>query len=176
MNPVPVLISMGSNIDPERNLIRAVRLLAARTELRAVSRFFRTKPVEAPDSPDFLNAAAKIGFEGSPQALKFDLLRPIEAELGRVRGTDRNAPRTIDLDISLFGRLVMFDQDCDLLIPAPEILTQAHVALPLADLAPGTIHPQQDRTLAEIAARFEPYEGIERLDSPTLEIGTKMGE
>lgn len=172
MDPVSVLISMGSNIDAERNLSRAVRLLAARTDLRAVSRIFKTKPVDAPDSPDFFNAAAKIGFEGSPQALKFDLLRPIEAELGRVRSEDRNAPRTIDLDISLFGRLVMFDQDCDLMIPAPEILTQAHVALPLADLAPATIHPQQDRTLAEIAARFEPHEGVEPLDSPSLDIET----
>ena len=175
MTSVPVLLSMGSNLDPEDNLERAVELLARRTDLIAVSSVFRTEPVGAPNSPDFLNAAAKIRFVGSPQALKFDVLRPIEDELGRIRSDDRNAPRTIDLDISLFGRLVMYDQDCDLVIPAPEVMTQAHVALPLADLAPDMIHPVCDEPLAEIAARFGSVSGIEKLTRPILSAKDRAG-
>ena len=168
---VSVLLSMGSNLEPERNLVLATRMLAERLELEAVSSVFRTRPVGAPDSPVFLNAAAKIRFVGSPQALKFDLLRPIETDLGRVRGDDRNAPRPIDIDISVFGRLVMFDQGLDLVLPAPEILTQAHVAIPLADLAPNSIHPETGQTLAEVARRFENIGGIERLETLLLPIG-----
>ncbi len=162
---------MGSNLDPEENLVRATKLLAQRTELIAVSRAFKSRAVGAPESPDFLNAAAKIRFVGSPQALKFDVLRPIESDLGRVRSSDRNAPRTIDIDISIFGRLVMFDQGYDLVLPAPEVLTQAHVILPLADLAPATIHPETGRTLADIAAQFQGTGGIERVAVPVLTIG-----
>jgi 2-amino-4-hydroxy-6-hydroxymethyldihydropteridine diphosphokinase len=162
---------MGSNLDPERNLVRAAKLLAERTELVAVSRAFKSRAVGAPQSPDFLNAAAKIHFVGSPQTLKFDVLRPIESDLGRVRTADRNAPRTIDIDIAIFGRLVIFDQGYGLELPAPEILTQAHVILPLADLAPGAIHPQTGDTLAEIAAQFQDIEDIEWVTDPVLTIG-----
>ncbi len=165
---MPVLLSLGSNLDPEKNLVHATKLLAERTDLVAISRAFKSKAVGAPESPDFLNAAAKIRFGGTPQVLKFDVLRRIESDLGRVRSTDRNAPRTIDIDISIFGRLVMFDHDCDLVLPAPEILTQAHVILPLADLAPGTIHPETGETLAEIATRFSDTEGIEPVAAPPL--------
>ena len=176
MTSVSVLLSMGSNLDPETNLVRAVELLSSRTDLVDVSSVFRTEPVGAPNSPDFLNAAVKIRFVGSPQALKFDVLRPIEDELGRLRSDDRNAPRTIDIDISLFGRLVMYDQDCDLVIPAPEVMTQAHVVLPLADLAPDMIHPVCDETLIEIASRFANVDGVEKLTRPDLSAKVRGGE
>jgi 2-amino-4-hydroxy-6-hydroxymethyldihydropteridine diphosphokinase len=168
---VPVLLSLGSNLDPAEHLMRAIKLLAERTDLVGVSHVFRTTPIGAPSSPRFLNAAAKIRFVGSPQALKFDLLRPIENELGRVRIPDLNAPRTIDIDISIFGCLVVNDQERDIVLPAPEILTLAHVALPLADLAPGSIHPETGETLEELAARFRGTDGIERVATPVLSIG-----
>ena len=151
--------------------MRAIKLLAERTDLVGVSHVFRTTPVGAPSSPMFLNAAAKIRFVGSPQTLKFDLLRPIENELGRVRTPDLNAPRTIDIDISIFGRLVVADQEGNIVLPAPEILTLAHVVLPLADLAPGSIHPETGETLEVLAARFRGVDGVERMETPVLGIG-----
>jgi 7,8-dihydro-6-hydroxymethylpterin-pyrophosphokinase len=72
-----------------------------------------------------------------------------------VRSADRNAPRTVDVDISIFGCRVVEDPEAELVIPDPEILTRAHVAVPLADLAPDLPHPVTGERLADIAARLE---------------------
>ena len=105
--------------------------------------------------PAFLNAALEIRYNREAAELKHGILRPLEERLGRLRTDDRNAPRTLDMDISLFGQQVVHDLDAGLEIPDPEILTRAHVAIPLADLAPATLHPVSGLTLAEIAARFD---------------------
>ncbi len=82
----------------------AVKWLARRLHVVGVSRVFETRPVGAPDAPMFLNAAVEVDCPLSPRELKFELLRPLERSLGRVRTADRNAPRTVDVDISIFGR------------------------------------------------------------------------
>jgi 2-amino-4-hydroxy-6-hydroxymethyldihydropteridine diphosphokinase len=163
-----VLVTLGSNIDPERNLPEAVRRLAERVEVRAVSRVYESAAVAGPaatpvaaatkiEGPTpinatFLNAAVEIVTGLEPAQLKRDLLRPLEAELGRVRTADRNAPRTIDLDLSLYGDRVIDDPAQRLVLPDPDILRFAHVALPLADVAPALRHPVSGQTLREIAA------------------------
>ena len=78
-------IALGSNIEPERNLPAAVRLLAARCKLLALSPVYQTQPVGKTDQPDFLNAAALIETELGPAALKTQVLQKIERTLGRVR-------------------------------------------------------------------------------------------
>lgn len=123
-------------------------------ELGGVSRVYESAPVGAPGSPRFLNAAVRVVTAVPPARLKFDYLRPLEARLGRVRGSNKSAPRSIDLDIALFGALVLEDRRNGLVIPDPEILTRAHVALPLADVAPETAHPVTGERLAAIAARL----------------------
>ncbi len=115
---------------------------------------YRSEPVGSANAPTFLNAAVSFHTELPPASLKFDHLRPIEMRLGRVRGPDPNAPRTIDLDIALMGDLVLHSPREGIEIPDPDILTCAHVALPLADLAPHAVHPVSHETLTEIAARF----------------------
>ncbi len=152
--PAPVLITLGSNIDPGRNLGRALELLRARLAVRAVSRVFESAAVGAAGAPPFLNAAVLVATDLPPRALKYRVLRPLEARLGRRRTADRNAPRTIDLDLALYGDLVLDDPEDGLVLPDPQILTCAHVALPLADLAPDARHPVTGQTLAEIADRF----------------------
>lgn len=153
-----VFIALGSNIDAplaktgdyrEHNLRRAVQLLAERCRLLAVSPVYETLPVGTIDQPNFLNAAALIETDLSPAALKADVLQVVERSLGRRRTTDRNAPRTIDLDIALYGRRVT--EVGDRRIPDPEILRYAHLARPLADLAPTLTHPETGETLGEIA-------------------------
>jgi 2-amino-4-hydroxy-6-hydroxymethyldihydropteridine diphosphokinase len=156
----PVFITLGSNIEPEKNLPRAVRRLAERFTLRAVSRVYRTAPLGSTAQADFLNAAVLIETNLPPLVLKYDVLRPLEASLGRVRGADKNAPRTIDLDIALYGGLILDDPAHRITIPDPEIITRAHLALPLADLAPDFVHPLAGRRLAEIAARFADQPGV----------------
>lgn len=142
------------------NLPRAIQGLGDRFPLLGVSRIYQAEPVGAPDAPTFLNAAVAIETDLAPAELKFGHLRPLEAELGRVRTSDPNAPRTIDLDIALAGELVLTDPASGIEIPDPEILTRAHVALPLADLAPDAVHPVTGETLSEIAARFGAEPGI----------------
>ncbi len=146
-----VYIAMGSNIDAEDNLCEATRLLAEQCVLLAVSPVYETVPVGKLDQPNFLNAAALIETPLSAADLKREVLLGIERQLGRVRTADKNAPRTIDLDIALFNTEV---QDVDARhIPDPDILTYAHIAVPLADLAPQYRHPETGQTLGEIAER-----------------------
>lgn len=149
-----MLLSLGSNIEPGQNLLDAVRFIAEKLTLSAVSRVYKTVPVGGSSGPSFLNAAVEIRDDLGPGALKFGVLRPIEKRLGRVRSQDPNAPRTIDLDISFYGQEVIHDPEAGLEIPDPEVLERAHVAIPLADVAPGFSHPVVDRTLFEIAAPF----------------------
>jgi len=146
-------ISLGSNIDPEDNLQGAVQRLADRTRLLAVSRVYQTKPVGKTDQPDFLNAAVLVETELTARELKSQVLGAIEAELGRVRTEDKNAPRTIDLDISLFNDEILEVEGRH--IPDPEVLQYLHIARPLADLAPSYRHPEKGQTLLEIAQELD---------------------
>lgn len=160
-----VFISLGSNIDPERNLPEAVRRLALRCRLLAVSPVYETEPVGKTDQPNFLNAAVLIETDLSPSELKTGVLEALEWELGRVRTGDKNAPRTIDLDISLFNDKVL--EIGHRRIPDPEILQFSHIARPLANLAPDYAHPETGQTLREIAESL-PQAGLARRDEISL--------
>lgn len=146
-----VFVGLGSNIEPRENLRRAAALLRERSRLVALSPVYRTAPVGRPDLPTFLNAAAELEDARDPEALKYDLLRPIETELGRVRTADRHAPRPIDLDLLLVGDLVLDNPEKGIVLPDPEIVRHLHLARPLADIAPDFVHPTDGRTLAEVA-------------------------
>lgn len=150
--PNRAYLTLGSNIDPEENLRRVVGLLAKRCRVLAVSRVYETAPVGDTAQADFLNAAVLVETELEAPALKAGILLPLENELGRVRIKNKNAPRTIDVDIALFNRDVL--EVGYRHIPDPEILKFGHLALPLADLEPDYRHPETGQTLAEIAAGF----------------------
>jgi 2-amino-4-hydroxy-6-hydroxymethyldihydropteridine diphosphokinase len=150
----PVFVAVGSNIEPEKNLVEAVRLLGGRVRRLRASRVYRSAPVGSTGQPDFLNAAVLLETDLAPRDLKFDILRAIERQLGRVRGGDKYAARTIDLDIALYGDRILDDPAGGLIVPDPAVLSQAHVALPLADLDPAFVHPLSGETLGHIAARL----------------------
>lgn len=149
-----VLVSCGSNVDSERNLEAAVELLARVCEIGSVSRVFATRGVGATPMPEFRNAALELKTDLSPGRLKYSVLRDVEARLGRRRTRDASAPRTIDLDISLFGDQAFESEPLGLWIPDPEIETHLHVAVPLADIAPERRHPVSGDSLGEIARRL----------------------
>lgn len=134
----------------------------------AVSRAYEGAPVGAPGTPRFLNAAVAIRTALSASELKFSVLRPIEARLGRVRTSDPNAPRTIDIDIALIPGVVLADPELQMEVPDPEIARRAHLALPLRDLAPGVVPPGCDTTLERLAARLEESADIRVRDDVTL--------
>ncbi len=148
-----VFLTLGSNIEPRANVERALERLARELSVEAVSGVWESEPHGAPGTPRFLNAAVRVTTELSPTSLK-RLLRRIEADLGRRRAGDPNAPRTIDLDLALFGTLVVDDPQAGLRIPDPDIRQRAYLALPLAEVGPEVSHPETGELLADIATRL----------------------
>ena len=148
------IIVLGSNIERERNLPEAIRMLRRARDIRVenVSRLYESPSVGGPtEAPDFFNAAALVCTDLDPEELRA-ALRGIEAALGRERGDDPDAPRRIDLDIAYYG-----ETELDLdgwKIPDPAAITEAHVAVPIADVAPDWVHPADGRTVFEIAEQI----------------------
>ena len=167
-----VFIAVGSNIDPERNVRAAVRALAAEVRIVALSTFHATPPLNRPEQPGFVNGVVEVETALPPRALKFRVLRRIEAELGRVRGEDRWAPRTIDLDIAIYDDLVI--DEPDLRIPDPDIVERAFLADPLAELAPELELPGTGRTMRDIASALGD-EGMEPLGEYTQSLKEEVG-
>ncbi len=147
-----VLLLLGSNIDREANFCRAAQRLAQLTCVIAFSPVYETEPIGAPNAPCFLNAAALIESQLEPAEFKRLVLDRIEAELGRRRGPDKHAPRTIDLDVILYGDRILQLQGRR--IPDPELLRYAHIARPAADIAPDWPHPETGEPLHSIAERL----------------------
>jgi len=152
-----VFIVLGSNIDKEENLPRAVRILSKMCRVAAISPVYETVPVGLLDQPNFFNAAVLVHTPMSPIQFKEEVLSKIERRLQRQRTTDENAPRTIDADIVLFNDQV-FDYSRPggrrRRVPDPDLLKFAHVAVPMADLAPDMPHPETGESLAAIAGRL----------------------
>jgi 2-amino-4-hydroxy-6-hydroxymethyldihydropteridine diphosphokinase len=145
-------LSLGSNIEPERHLPAAVVQLAQFGRVRAVSTVWQTAPIGFSDQPDFLNAAVLLETTQSAQALGEQIIPKIEESLGRVRTENKNAPRTIDIDIMLFNEDVLSLGQRH--IPDPEVLERPFVAIPLAEIDPDYVHPETGQSMRRIAERF----------------------
>lgn len=164
--PVPVYIGVGSNIDPEANILRALAMLQERARVTGASTFYRTAAIGRPEQAAYLNGVWRIETPIAPRDLKFDVLRGIEDRLGRVRTSDKYAARTIDLDMLLYGDLVLTDADCR--VPAPEIRDRVFLQAGVLELAPGLLLPDTREPLATLmqaaeAAAMEP--AVEFTDS-----------
>lgn len=146
-----VHIAFGGNVgNVEENLRLALESLARlpRTCIRRVSSLYRTAPVGLTDQPDFLNGVAELETALAPRELLGELLA-IEGSLGRTREV-RWGPRTVDLDIVLWGQRVV--DSADLEVPHPRMHERAFVLVPLAEIAPGARHPRLDRSVRELVA------------------------
>jgi len=149
---IAAYVALGSNLgDPVGQVREALEELAGLpgSSLLACSRLYRTAPVGPPGQPDYVNAVAALETGLSPRALLQEL-QAIELRHGRRRGGTRWGPRTLDLDILIYGD----DQidEAGLTIPHPELPRRAFVLVPLADVAPkGTPIPGMG-TLAELLA------------------------
>ncbi len=164
MTSPDVYIVLGSNINPRENMQRCVQLLREQCTVLAVSSVYRTPPEEYADQDDFLNAVVKLHTELSPVEFKRQIIGGIEQALHRVRDPNNIAgPRTIDLDISLWGDGVFDYGDKPWHVPDSDILNYAYVTVPLAELAPDLQHPQTGERIADIATRLDAT-GIEKID------------
>ncbi|MCK9200452.1 MAG: 2-amino-4-hydroxy-6-hydroxymethyldihydropteridine diphosphokinase [Gallionella sp.] len=130
-------IGIGSNIEPESNVRAAIRNLARQTHLVGVSTVYCTDALDRPEQSSYFNCVAEIETDALPAQVKHAILRPIEDELGRKRTQDKYAPRTIDLDLIVYGDLVM--DDGDIRLPDPDIFERPFLAIPLFELAPDLV-------------------------------------
>ena len=147
-------IGLGSNLgDREHMIWGAVHMLAFNpdVEVVAVSELRETEPVGYLDQPPFLNAAAAVDTELSPRAL-LDLLLTVERELGRTREGPRFGPRTIDLDLLLFGDEIV--DEPGLTVPHPRLHERVFALEPLAELDPDLVVPGRG-TLAALLAGLQ---------------------
>jgi 2-amino-4-hydroxy-6-hydroxymethyldihydropteridine diphosphokinase len=157
--PVIAYIGVGSNIEPETNIPRAMDILTCRCRVTATSTFYRTPAISRPDQPDYFNGVWRVETSLTPRDLKFGVLRHIEDQLGRVRGPDKYAPRTIDLDVLLCGREALDDPDCP--VPAPEIRKRPFLVTCLLELEPDLVLPDTNEPLTSLlgpqgAQAYEP--------------------
>lgn len=134
-------LMMGSNIRPEENLQQALYLLRELVSIQKISSVWKTPAVGSP-GPDFLNAAILVQTHLDADELKNSVLRPLETKLGRVRVEDKNAPRTIDLDIIIFDDILLED----------DLWHQAYLAVPISELLPD--YPSQQGVLLIDAANL----------------------
>ncbi len=141
-NPHNVYLSLGSNIEPEENLPRAIEMLRRYGRVKEVSGAWESHAVGS-DGPNFLNASVLLETHIPPAELKARLARPIETAMGRVRSADKNAPRPIDIDVMLVdGEAFNLDR-----------WDSAFVLLPIAELLPDAPHPITHEPLRAAAER-----------------------
>lgn len=149
-------IGIGSNLgDREATIRAAVVSLGARPGIRVVqcSALIETEPV-GPPQPNYLNGALEVETTLAPSSLLAELLL-VERELGRVRDPAvRMGPRTLDLDLLLYGDLVI--DEPGLAVPHPRMPERAFVLIPLAEIAPNAVNPRCGRTVASLVRELRP--------------------
>ena len=149
-NPITAYVSLGSNLgDRAGNLLLAIRgMIDAGHEVTRLSQIYETEPVETFPQPIFLNMVAELRAEAllKPEQLLEQLLG-VEQLMGRMRDSIKG-PRTIDLDLLLYGDHLVNNQR--LTLPHPQLNRRRFVLVPLAELCPNLEHPVIHRTITEL--------------------------
>lgn len=153
-------LSLGSNLGDRRaNLNAAISQLGTIGEVVAVSSFYETEPVDVMAQPWFLNCAVKLDTEKMPKQLLSAVL-DLEQKMGR-RRTREKGPRTIDIDILLFGSSII--ETKGLSVPHPAMHERRFVLEPLAEIAPDVRHPALKRSIREIRDALPPGQAVRKL-------------
>ncbi len=142
--PIAVL-DLGSNIEREESLAKALEHLAEIVTLRRSSSVYSSSPVGMANQPDYLNLSLEVETDKGVEELR-RAARAIEDAMGRNRDVPKYGPRIIDIDVLLYDDVV----DEALGLPHPQTETQTFVILPLADLYPESTHPKSGKSWAEL--------------------------
>lgn len=162
-----ILIALGSNLvtpefDTSQKLLETSLKLLGKKDIQIVRRssWYRSAPVPVSDQPWFVNGVVQVASTLDPKAL-LEALHAVEIEYGRMR-SQRNASRTLDLDLLAYDAQVITEAD-GLVLPHPRLQERAFVLLPLAELAPQWRHPVNGLTALEMLASLAPGQQVERI-------------
>jgi 2-amino-4-hydroxy-6-hydroxymethyldihydropteridine diphosphokinase len=145
-----IFIALGSNIRPAENIKKAVRRVSEKMRINSISTVYCTEPEGRPEQPLYYNCVLEAESDSSPEEIKFHILRPIESQMGRARSDDKDAPRTIDLDLIAYDDLVLRSEL--LTLPDPLIAVRPFLAIPLAEIAPDFVVSDRNLPIKEIAS------------------------
>ncbi|HEX2493806.1 MAG TPA: 2-amino-4-hydroxy-6-hydroxymethyldihydropteridine diphosphokinase [Steroidobacter sp.] len=157
-----VYVAAGGNVEPLRYLQRALELLELEFGPLTVSPAYRN-PAVGFSGEDFINLVVRFGATADVASVR-EKLQWIEARCERLRAAPKWGPRTMDLDILLYGEMV-----CDqpgLVLPRPDLARRAYMLKPMADIAPDLVHPRLGRTMRELWDGFAPRDRMETVTIP----------
>ncbi|WP_041447283.1 2-amino-4-hydroxy-6-hydroxymethyldihydropteridine diphosphokinase [Thiocystis violascens] len=156
-------IAVGSNIEPWRNIPCCLDRLRSLPDSRLVleSSWYRTSPWGIESQPEFINLVIGLETRLSPRQLLAET-QAIETRLERLRIL-KNGPRTIDLDLLLFGDTIL--DDSNLKIPHPGLLLRDFMLIPLIEIAPEIIHPELGRPLSDLTQEIQYRQIVARVPS-----------
>lgn len=163
-----IFIGIGSNIgDSRRNCLTAIRKISndSRVELRSVSSLYTTSPVSLIQQDHFINCAVEISWQETPEEL-LRFLNSIEASMGRVRN-EKDGPRVIDLDILLYGNLIM--ERPNLVIPHAELHRRKFAIIPCIEIDPDIVHPSLNRPLRDFLSGITNDQQITKIEGIDLQ-------
>jgi 2-amino-4-hydroxy-6-hydroxymethyldihydropteridine diphosphokinase len=141
---VEVFLLLGSNIQPKENILLAIKKLREKMRIASISSVWETK-ANKNDDPNFLNCIVRAITCLSIDELKKNIIRPIEDNLLRVRTENKNASRTIDIDIILYDNLEI----------DATLWKQVYIAVPLAQLIPNYLNKRTNKKLFDVAEKMK---------------------
>ncbi len=150
-----VIFLLGSNIHAQQNIKKCLALLNGQMIISAHSKIWKTKSFGS-DGPDFLNVAIATLTPLDVKTIKTSVIQKIENQLGRIRFSDKYAPRTIDVDIIIFNNEII---DAD-------IWTKVFIAVPISELKPNFVNPENKKSLNKIAEKLKNSEQAELFNPP----------
>ncbi len=169
-----VYLGVGSNIgDRAGSINKALAILedSPGVQLERVSPVIETRAIGGPAmQARYLNAAVRVQYSSTPVKL-LELLMTIEKRLGRIRTSEKWAPRTIDLDILLFNNEIIELDEPPLAIPHPLMQSRLFVLGPLSLIAPNVVHPKLNKTISELLADLQKELGVTGFDLPLMNDG-----
>ena len=156
---VTAYLSLGSNLgNRQENLDTALKLMSQRMQIGKISSIYDTEAVGSIAQPRFLNLACEVFTRLTPEGL-LALVKGVELKMGR--HSRSGEPRTIDIDILLYGNTVVKTKDLE--IPHPRMTERQFVLVPLAEIAPDAVHPVTKKTIKEMNKAIKEVQGVMKL-------------
>jgi len=140
---IQVCLGLGSNINPDANIPKSIELLRQFVSIGSISTAWYTPPVGT-SGPNFVNAALLTNTVLTLEIFKNEIIRPIEAQLGRIRSQNKYAPRPIDIDVLIWDQRIL----------EPLIWVEAYLAVPVAELLPDLKSQDSEDNLKHTAQRL----------------------